>query len=363
MMERYINRTREQPPYHVSDDIRRVHNQLTIVDLHADSLLWNRDLLKRSNHGHVDFQRLSDGNVAIQVFGVVTRHPRGINLKKASLNMDLVTLLSMIDHWPLRTWRDPFQRAIYQSKKLEGLIGRSNGKIMLIKSIKDLDRFLALRKDQPGTIGSMLALEGAHALNGKLTNLKTLYDLSFRIFGISHFFDNEAGGSAHGQDQGGLSTFGYKLVEMLQEMHMIIDLSHASWRVMDEVTQIMETPVIVSHTGVCGICNNPRNLTDSQVRKIAKAGGIIGIAMFREAICGERIEDVARTIRYVSDLAGVDCVGIGSDFDGAITAPVDVSGLSLLTEALLAQNFNESQIAKIMGGNALRLFQEVLPGE
>jgi microsomal dipeptidase-like Zn-dependent dipeptidase len=360
-MERYINKIGKRPPYHVSDDIRRVHDQLVIVDLHADSLLWNRDLLERSNYGHVDFQRLSDGNVAIQVFGVVTGFPFGINLKKISLNIDLVTLLSMINHWPLRTWWDPFQRAVYQSQKLEELIGRSNGKMILIKNIKDMDRFLTLRKNQRATIGSMLALEGAHALNGELSNLKILYDLSFRIFGISHFSDNEAGGSAHGREKGGLSAFGHELVEMLQEMHMIIDLSHASGRVIDEVTQIVETPVIVSHTGVCGICNNPRNLTDSQIRKIARAGGLIGIAMFRKATCGKRIENVARTIRYVADLAGVDCVAIGSDFDGAITAPFDASGLSLLTEGLLAQSFNESQITKIMGGNALRVFREALP--
>jgi len=362
-MERYINRTREQPPYDLSDHARRIHDRLTIADLHADSLLWNRDLLLRSHHGHVDFPRLLDGNVSIQVFGVVTKFPFGIDLKNLSLSMDLITLLSAIYGWPRQTRRDLFQRAIHQSQKLEGMVSRSNGKLRLIRSVKDLNHLLALRENQPGMVGALLALEGAHALHGELSNLKKLYDSSFRIFGISHFSGNEAGGSAHGRDKGGLTRFGSELVKMLQDLHMIIDLSHASGEVIDEVLEMAESPVIVSHTGVRGTCDNPRNLADGQIRKIARNGGIIGIAMFRRTICGKKIEDVVRAIRYVSDLVGVEFISIGSDFDGAITAPVDVSGLPFLTEELLNQGFNEDQMAKIMGGNALRVFREVLPGE
>jgi len=361
MIEKYINKIEKQPPYYVGDNVKRLHDQLTIVDLHADSLLWNRDLLIRKNYGHVDFQRLLDGNVAIQVFGVVTRFPFGINLRRLSLNMDLITLLLISHHWPLRTWSSLFQRAIYQSKKLDDMISRSKGKIMLIKSVKDLDHFLALRKNQPGMIGSILALEGAHALNGELSNLTKLYDSSFRILGISHFCDNDAGGSAHGRKKHGLSTFGYELVKMLQELRMIIDLSHASSRVVDEVTEIVESPIMVSHTGVLGTCNNQRNLTDSQIKRIAKMDGIIGITMVRAAVCGKQIENIVSAIRYVSDLVGLDYVGIGSDFDGAITAPFDASGLPLLTKALLAHGFSQGEITQIMGGNALRVLRKALP--
>ncbi len=333
------------------------------MDLHADSLLWNRDLLLRSKTGHVDLPRLVEGNVAIQVFGVVTKFLLGMYIKDISLNIDAVTLLSMIYKWPRPTRKDLFQRAIYQSQKLHDTISRSNGKIRLIKNVKDLERCLALRESQPGTLGALLALEGVHALNGEPSNLKKLYDADFRMIGITHFSDNEAGGSAHGQKNKGLSPFGYDLIRKLQEYHMIIDLAHASRQVMDDVIEMVRTPVIVSHTGVCGICNNSRNLTDEQVRKIAKVGGVIGIGMFPMAVCGKRIEDVACSVRYVADLAGVDHVGIGSDFDGAITAPVDASGLAWLTEALSAQGFNQPEISRIMGGNALRVFREVLPQE
>jgi membrane dipeptidase len=363
MMERFINKLTVRPPYPVSDSIRKIHDQLTIVDLHADSLLWNRDLLLRSDYGHVDQPRLVDGNVAVQVFGVVTKFLLGTDKKESPLNIDAVTLLSAIDNWPRQTRKDLFQRAIFQSRKLHDTVHRSNGKMRLIQSVEDLEACLAVRENQPGTIGSLLALEGVHALKGDLSNLKKLYDASFRMIGITHFSDNEAGGSAHGQNNQGLSSFGRELVRRLQEMHMIIDLAHASRRVIDEVIEMVKIPVVVSHTGVTGIANNPRNLSDDQLKGIAGVGGVIGITMFRTATGGDRIEDVARSVRYAADRVGVEHVGIGSDFDGAITAPVDAGGLAWLTEALLAQGFNESEIARIMGGNALRVFREVLPRE
>ena len=360
-LEKHFNKIRERPPYYVSSEIKKFHNQLTLVDLHADSLLWKRDLLLQYNYGHLDLNRLIAGNVAIQVFGVVTKFPFGISLKNISLKVDLITLLSIIHNWPPHTRHDLLRRANYQALKLKDLIDRSNGKMMLIRSVKGLNQFLALRENQQELVGSLLALEGSHALNGKLTNLKKLYDLSFRILGMTHFFDNDVGGSAQGENKGGLSAFGYKVIQASQEMNIIIDLAHASKRVIDEVIEIANKPVIVSHTGVQGICDNPRNLSDTHIKKIAKAGGIIGIAVFKTATCGNKVEDVARAIRYVSDLTDIECVGVGLDFDGAITAPIDVSGLYLLTEALLAQGFNENQVAKVMGENAIRMFRDLLP--
>lgn len=363
MIEKHINKILDRPPYHVDDDIKRIHDQLTIVDLHADSLLWNRDLLVRNSFGHMDIPRLFEGNVAIQVFGVATKFTVGTRLGRLSLNVDLIRLLSLIDSWPRPTRDNLFQRAVYQSNKLHDLIARSNGRMMLIRSVNDLDHFLNLRKSQQGMVGALLGLEGAHALNGELDNLDKLYELSLRVFGISHFSNNEAGGSAHDKGNRGLTTWGRTLIQKLQEMHMVVDLSHVSNQVLDEVVDMVSGPVVVSHTGVCGTCNNSRNLNDDQLKKIASTGGIIGIAMFEKAVCGRTIKDVVHSIRYVSDLVGEECISIGSDFDGAITAPVDASGLALLTEALLHEGFNTKQIAKIMGENALRVLRRILPKE
>ena len=224
--------------------------------------------------------------------------------------------------------------------------------MVLVKSVRGLDELLVRRRTEPELIGAFLALEGAYALEGDLANLDVLYDAGFRLIGLAHFFDNEAGGSAHGVEKGGLTPFGRELVRHVQEKNMVLDLAHASPQVIDDVWEMTTAPVVASHTGVRGTCDNQRNLSYDHVRRIAATGGLIGIAMFETAVCGNTLDDTARAMCYVADLVGVDYVAVGSDFDGAITAPIDASGMALLTEALIGQGFIGEEIARIMGGTS-----------
>jgi len=176
-----------------------------------------------------------------------------------------------------------------------------------------------------------------------------------------HFFDNEAGGSAHGMEKGGLTDYGRELVQRIQAGNMILDLAHASPQLVDDVLAVATAPVIASHTGLRGVCDSPRNLSDKHVRGIAATGGLVGVAFFPETVCGPTIEDVARSIRYGADLVGVEHVAIGTDFDGAVSTPIDASGFGRLTDALADQGFTEAEIGKIMSGNALRLLGQLLP--
>ena len=183
------------------------------------------------------------------------------------------------------------------------------------------------------------------------------------MIGLAHFFDNEAGGSAHGRQKRGLTPFGRELVRQVEQRGMVLDLAHASAEVIDDTVDLATAPLIVSHTGVRGVCDNQRNISDDHVRAIAATGGLIGIALFEGTVCGTTIDDTARTMRYVADLVGVDHVALGSDYDGAVTAPMDTSGMALLTEALLAQDFAADEVAKILGGNALHVLQTILPDQ
>ena len=142
---------------------------------------------------------------------------------------------------------------------------------------------------------------------------------------------------------------------------MILDLAHASPRTIADALAIATRPVVVSHTGVKGTCNNRRNLSDNELRGIARTGGVVGIGYWAEAVCGTDSAAIARAVRYAVNVAGIDHVGLGSDFDGAIAAPFDTTGLVLVTEALLAQGFSDEEIAKIMGGNAIRVLLQSLP--
>lgn len=142
---------------------------------------------------------------------------------------------------------------------------------------------------------------------------------------------------------------------------MIVDLAHASAKTIDDVLAIATRPVIVSHTGVKATCENNRNLSDAQLRAVARNGGLVGIGYWKVATCGTDARAIARAVRHAVDVAGVDHVALGSDFDGAVEAPFDVTGLPLLTAALQAEGFSEPELQKVMGGNAVRLFQTALP--
>ncbi len=232
---------------------------------------------------------------------------------------------------------------------------------MLVRSVSSLDGLLTARRKSTLPIGAVLSLEGAHALEGKLTNLDVLYRAGFRMVGLTHFFDNEAGGSAHGMEKDGLTAFGRELVALAQKKNMLIDLAHASPRLIEDVCEMTAAPVVVSHAGVRGTCDSPRNLDDSQVRQIANTGGVVGIAMFEACVGGRTVSDVARAIAYAASLVGVESVALGSDFDGACTTAVDASGLALVTESLASYGFTEGEISRIVGGNILRVLRQVLP--
>jgi len=180
------------------------------------------------------------------------------------------------------------------------------------------------------------------------------------MVGISHFFDNEAGGSAHGTLKGGLTEFGKEIVRRAESRRMMIDLAHASPRVIEDVLALSTRPIVVSHTGIKGTCNNTRNLSDDQLKAIAATGGIIGIGYWDSAVCGTDALAVAKAIKHAVSVAGIEHVGLGSDFDGAVDTPFDTTGLVLVTDALLAEGFTDAEVRKIMGENAIRVLRATL---
>ncbi|MCI0336386.1 MAG: dipeptidase [Acidobacteria bacterium] len=356
-----MNLTLNQPPYRASTEAQELHKKLLIADLHADTLMWNRDLLKKGAWGHVDLPRLIEGNVAIQAFTAVTKTPRNMNIESNTGDTDNITLLVFAERWPISSWWNLTDRAIYQARRLHEASANSNGRLVLLKTKTDVTNFLDRRKTEQGIVAGFLGIEGAHALGGDLNNLDRLYDAGYRMIGIAHFFDNEMGGSAHGAAKGGLTEKGREMVRRMQEKGVFVDLAHASPKVIDDVLGMSTRPVIVSHTGVKGTCDNRRNLSDEQLKGIAKTGGLVGIGYWDTAVCGRDANAIARAMRYTVDLIGVDHVALGSDFDGAVEVPFDTTGLVQITDALLQEKFGETDIKKIMGENVIRVLQTYLP--
>jgi membrane dipeptidase len=361
VIESRYNKVLRRPPYSASAAALSLHRTLTVVDLHADSLLFGRNLLQRSSRGHVDVPRLLAGNVAVQTFTVVTKIPKGLNLNHNAADSDSITALAVSEGWPPATWHSLKQRALYQASRLRRMADDSHGKFVLIATSADLNSYLKKRKQASDSVAGILGLEGAHALEGRIESLDELFHAGFRVIGLRHFFDNEFAGSSTGMRQGGLTPKGRELVRLLESRHMLIDLAHSSGATTDDVTAMATRPVIVSHTGVRGTCNNARNLTDKQIREVAQTGGVIGIGYWSTAVCGTDAGAVAKAIRYAASVGGLDHVALGSDFDGSTVMPFDTTALVQITDTLLKEGFREEEIRLITGENALRVLRQTLP--
>lgn len=349
--------------YVIRPEVQAFHDQLFVVDLHTDSLLWKRDLLAESSIGHLDVPRMQKGNVAVQVFSATTKSPDGQNYESNTGDSDRITLLAMVSLWPVRTWDSIYERAVYQLEKLRDFAADSDGQLIVIETAEDLRGLVSKREAGEQAIAAIYLIEGAHPLEGELEKLDHLYDQGLRIAGFTHFFDNELGGSLHGTSQTGLTEFGRQVLARMHELGMIVDVAHASPKMVDEILDLSTRPVILSHGGMKGVCDQGRNLDDDLMRRIADSGGLVGIGYWAGAVCDVTPAGVVKNIRYAIDVLGVDHVALGSDYDGATAVKFDTSELAILTQEMLDAGFSEQEIKQVMGENAKRFFIENLPSE
>jgi membrane dipeptidase len=332
-----------------------------IADLHCDMLLWDRDFFEEHDYGHVDLPRMQQGNMAMQVFSIVSKVPKGINIERNDDKTDQIALLSFGQLRPPKTWFSIKERALHQINQLYAFAEKSDGQFKVITNKRELQKLIIDRTANRQLTSGMLGLEGAHCLENDLNNLEVFYKAGVRYIGITHFFDNEWGGSAHGIDRNGLTESGKDLVRKMNDLNITVDLAHASPKVIDDVLALTLRPVLVSHTGAKGVCDNQRNLSDAHLVAIGKLNGLVGIGLWETSVCGTDAAATAKSIRYVADIIGVDKVALGSDFDGAIGTHFDVTGLPLIVPALEKEGFNLQEIEMIMGGNIRDFFLKNLP--
>ncbi|HVF93087.1 MAG TPA: dipeptidase [Sphingomonas sp.] len=357
MIENSMNKVERVAGITIRPEARALHARLAVVDLHADPLLWKRDLNMRSARGQVDVPRLIEGGYALQLFSSVTKTPKGQNYDANPADTDNITLLTVAQLQPPRTWTSLLQRSLYHAEKLDRYAASSGGRLLVVRSAEQLDGLLADRSRGRQIVGGMLSIEGLQNLEGDLRNLDRLHAAGFRMAGMVHFFDNEVSGSMHGEAKGGLTPLGRQVVRRMEALGMIVDVAHASHPAVAEMLAIARRPVVSSHGGVQATCKVNRNLTDDEIRGIARTGGLVGIGYWDAAICSTAPRAVAAAIAHVRDLVGVDHVGLGSDFDGAVTTAFDASEMVAITQALLDRGFTAGEIRKVMGGNALRVIR------
>ncbi len=251
-------------------------------------------------------------------------------------------------------------------------------KLQLVLSSAD-----AIRAKEDGKIGILMGIEGAGRwLNGALDMVSFYYRLGVRCLGITH----GEGGDEEGMLQGrkspfgpctleereeerrsapGLTDFGKEVLTLSNEMGLVTDLAHINDKAFYEVLELSSKPVTMTHTAACGLCPHWRCLTDDQIKALAAVDGILGIAFAPFFIHPEEatIEGLVDHVCYVADLVGIDHVAIGSDFDGLGRTPAvvpHVGQLPLLTKAMLERGLSEEEIAKVWGGNFMRLLQQTI---
>mgnify|MGYP000303688088 CR=1 FL=1 len=359
IVERQHNLIDGQPLPEISAEAQALHDTLTVVDLHGDTLLWKRNMLDAADRGHIDLPRLQEGNVALQVFSSVTKTPRDQNYDNNTGETDNITLLAIAQLQPLRTWTSLLERTLWHGEKLDRAAAASDGRLTLVRTAADMVPVRAPDSDDP-PVAAMLSVEGLHDLEGDIDNLQVLYDAGVRMAGITHFFDNELAGSAHGIDKGGLTPMGREAVQRMEAMGIIVDIAHCSHECVAEVLAMAQRPVVSSHGGVQATCAVNRNLTDEEIRGVASTGGVIGVGYWEGAVCDTSPAAIVAAMAHIRDLVGIEHVALGSDFDGTVTTRFDTAGLVNVTQGLIDAGFTEEEIRAVMGGNAVRVIENGL---
>jgi len=327
-----------------------LHRRATVVDAHIDTLLEiivppvRRDKLptprvfgERSDQGHVDLPRLQEGGVDLQIFAAYIQPEYKIE-RALHRSMQLI---------------DRFYHELEQHRD----------KIALFTKMADLEA-----AEGAGKIAAMLSIEGGEAVEADLGILRMLHRLGVRAMGLTWNERNQiADGAAEGRTKGGLTNFGVELISEMNRIGMIVDVSHLSDPGFYDVMETTTKPIIASHSNCRALCDHRRNLTNDMIKCLADNGGVMGMNFSPSFIDQDKeratVERVLDHIDHVVELVGINHVGLGSDFDGISSTPrglEDVTKLPNITAGLVGGGYDEDEVMKVLGGNFLRVFRQVL---
>lgn len=310
------------------------------IDTHCDTLLRVVDgsrHLDRIPEGHLDLPRLAAGGVDVQFFAAYVA-------PEFKFHQALRRTLQLIDAF----WREA---ELFPDR------------IQVILTAEDVTGF-----PQPGRLGAVLAVEGAEAVED-LPLLHVLFRLGVRCLSLTWNQRNLlADGAGEAKANGGLTRLGEEVVREMNCLGMLVDVSHLAERSFWDVLGASSQPVIASHSNCRALHDSPRNLSDEQLKALAGEGGVVGITLAPSLLgSGEvGLATVLDHIAHAARVAGVDHVGIGSDYDGISSTPTGLEGADTrgkVKKALLERGYALAEVEKIMGGNLLRVMQSVLPGQ
>ncbi len=344
----------------MSAEAFELHRDSLVLDLHVDTLLWRRLLgydagVRHENRVplqpfgfHFDLPRAREGGLDAAVMGLV--------INPAEVRPELIWPLKALDWWEQKRG---VEQALLTLDLLSELVDAYPNEISFVRRGSDIPHEV-----ERGRFVAMASLEGAHGLEGDLSNLRPLYEHGLRMVGLVHFQTTAAGHPMTAPEfyGEGLTDFGRDLVGQLEELRMVVDLAHLNPAGVWDALLMMRRPCVVSHTACKELHEHPRNLTDRQLDLIGRNGGVVGVAAGRDFVGPGGLEAFLDHIEHVIEVAGPHAVALGSDYDGFII-PADGMGdvrvYPLITQGLLDRGQEPEVIERALGGNALRVLTSV----
>ena len=329
--------TREAKSYH---DACELHHEIVTLDSHCDTPMFfpqGVDFGSRDEKLLVDLHKMTEGHQDATI--MVAYLPQ-----------------SLADSQPKGCRK--FADDIFD--KIEEVVSQHQEHIAIAKDYVEL-----VFHKETGRKSIMLGIENGIALEGDLKNLKHFADRGIVYMTLCHNGDNDICDSAKGNNtHNGVSDFGKKVIRKMNKLGIMVDLSHASEKSFYDALEISKQPIVCSHSSCRALCDHPRNLTDDQMRALAKNGGVMQITLYSGFLRSDgeaTIEDAIAHLEHAIELMGIDHVGIGTDFDGdgGIRGLANSSELLNLTRQLMSRGYSDDDIHKIWGGNFLHLMTKI----
>jgi len=315
------------------------------ADMHCDTITTLYDRIQmgsketlRSNSMQMDIEKLVKSNYLLQNFAVF--FDKGI--------------------WP----EDLFKEAMLRIDFFREQLAENDDIIRQVTTVEEI-----LQNERENRVSALLTLEGGESLEGNADNLTAFHKKGVRMITLTWNYDNELGHCHFDKEGNGLTKFGYEMVERMEELHMIPDVSHGSDALFFDVCKVAKKPFVASHSNARSVYGRTRNMSDEMIRALAEHGGVMGMnffAGFTSARARENgmcyLEDILAHMKHVKNVGGIDCLGLGSDFDGIGTDVEwgDAGGMQILLAAMEKAGFTPAECDKICRENVLRLYKECL---
>ena len=323
---------------------RKLHSRVLTLDTHCDTPMKFDQQIRfdcRDPRILVDLHKMSEGGLDATIMVAYLRQQER---DKASLEA-------------------AYAKAERLLTEIESMVAANANSVAIAYTPEDLYR---LKRE--GRKALMLGIENGYAIGDDLTRIEHFRRRGVVYMTLCHNGDNDLCDSARGNaEHGGLSEFGRAAIGEMNRVGMMVDLSHAAESSFYQAIETSRTPIVCSHSSARALCDHPRNLTDDQLRALAASGGVVQTCLydgFLRKEGGATVDDAVRHIKHMVNVAGIDHVGIGTDFDGdgGIIGCADASEVINLTRRLIAEGFSETDIEKLWGGNFLRVMSKVQNG-